>query len=342
MNNQSKACPVCDQVHDLNPLRRKSKTVVKGQEIEVEEAFLVCPNASEEEREFVNGRLLNDNLLSALDAYRTANGLLTSGEIKEIRQKLGISQSNLSLLLGWGEVTVTRYETKSIQDETYDQWMRWVSRDPLFALGSLERHRSSFTEDVYSGIRDRLIRNMEAEGNTIYVQQEIERTYYRFHEPSEFNGNRRIDIGKIESSIGYIAHQVDPLYKTALMKMLWYADMLHFRRHGTSITGLVYEHQKYGALPIGFEEIMRLPSVRVEEVPFDSYYGYKVTSVLDRSRLDLAEGESSVLHDVVNRLGPLATREIVECMHKEEAYTSTQNRDLLSYTHAQRLNWPAT
>jgi hypothetical protein len=112
--------------------------------------------------------------------------------------------------------------------------------------------------------------------------------------------------------------------------------------HGTSITGLVYEHQKYGALPIGFEEIMRLPSVRVEEVPFDSYFGYKVTSDLDRNRLKLTEGEVAVLKDVVNRLGPLSTREIVECMHKEEAYAKTGNRELLSYTHAHRLNWPKT
>jgi len=33
------------------------------------------------------------------------------------------------------------------------------------------------------------------------------------------------------------------------MKLLWYADALHFRRHGISMTGLAYKHMPYGALP---------------------------------------------------------------------------------------------
>jgi putative zinc finger/helix-turn-helix YgiT family protein len=340
MSMKSDVCLICDQPHDLTPLLRKAKTTVKGQEVEYEEAFLVCPNATEEEREFVDGRLMNRNLLSALDAYRVSRNLLTSKEIKEIRRKLGLSQSDLSLLLGWGEVTVTRYETKAVQDDTYDQWMRLVSKDSLFALKSLEHHHAAFPETRYSVIRGNLIQRMQSEGNGIYIQEEIERLYFRFTEPDDFNGNRRIDIDKIESVIGYYAHHVHPLFKTSLMKLLWYADMLHFRDHRSAITGLVYVHQKYGALPIGFEELMRLPSVRVEEIQIDACFGYEVTSVLDRNQLNLTAVEEGILHDVVKILGRLSATGIVERMHQEQAYTKTRNMGLISFEYADRLNWP--
>lgn len=46
-------------------------------------------------------------------------GLLTSDEIVAIRESYGLSQVDLAKLLGWGEATISRYESKAIQDEAY-------------------------------------------------------------------------------------------------------------------------------------------------------------------------------------------------------------------------------
>ena len=46
-------------------------------------------------------------------------GLLTSDEIVAIRESHGLSQADLAKLLGWGEATISRYESKAIQDEAY-------------------------------------------------------------------------------------------------------------------------------------------------------------------------------------------------------------------------------
>ena len=45
------------------------------------------------------------------------------------------------------------------------------------------------------------------------------------------------------------------------MKLLWYADAIHFIRHGKSMMGLVYKHMPFGALPLGYDEIIYLPTV---------------------------------------------------------------------------------
>lgn len=70
--------------------------------------------------------------------------------------------------------------------------------------------------------------------------------------------------------MGYFSHFTNYLFKVKLMKILWYADALYFKRHGKSMTGLVYKHMPYGALPIAFDEIKYLPTVKVvEEIIYD-------------------------------------------------------------------------
>ena len=120
-------CPFCDKEHDLILINENVKTLVNNQEIEYDEKRYFCDKINEE---FMTGSLLNENLLAAKDIYRKSNGLLTSNEIEGIRKKYNLSQADLSLILGWGEVTITRYETKEIQNVNYDIILRQISEDP--------------------------------------------------------------------------------------------------------------------------------------------------------------------------------------------------------------------
>lgn len=56
-------------------------------------------------------------------------------------------------LLGWGDVTVTRYESKTIQDETYDNVMRMVYNNPLFALECLDKQIDRFSSEKVTKLR---------------------------------------------------------------------------------------------------------------------------------------------------------------------------------------------
>ncbi|MFR7665816.1 MAG: hypothetical protein ACLU2J_00315 [Clostridia bacterium] len=42
-------------------------------------------------------------------------------------------------MLGLGEVTITRYETKLIQDTTYDTMMKLMDKNAMFALSHLKQ-----------------------------------------------------------------------------------------------------------------------------------------------------------------------------------------------------------
>ena len=171
---------------------RKLKEIALSAKNEItsyEEVYFFCPESVDyEEDEFVSADLMDQNLQSARNAYRKNHGLLTSYEIAEIRGLYGMSQADLAILLGWGEVTITRYETKSIQDETYDQLIRMVKDDPYYALERLKKQREKFSNEKYETLRRAIQHRIETIGIEQLNRKTIENRYAEYDEPCEFNG----------------------------------------------------------------------------------------------------------------------------------------------------------
>ncbi|MGF7186606.1 putative zinc finger/helix-turn-helix YgiT family protein [Desulfitispora alkaliphila] len=330
-------CPICNKVHSLELRKRLTQGLVKGEVVNYEEVYYLCPLSDEEENEFVPAGLMDENLLRARDAYRIQKGLLTSNEIAEIRSFYGLTQSDLSALLGWGDVTVTRYESKTVQDETYDNIMRMAFENPMFALENLDRHKERFTEDRYKRIRKKITDKVEEVGNLYLKKQEINSLYVNFQEESDYNGFKKLDIEKLANIIGYFAHFANNVFKVKLMKLLWYADALHFRRYGRSMTGLVYKHRPYGALPIAFDEIIYLPTVRViEEIIYEDI-SYKIVPNKQVNVSDFSLEELNILESVATKFKNYRAREIVNYMHEEKAYLETEEYEIIPYSLAKEL-----
>lgn len=310
----------------------------KGEIVDYEETFYRCPVTHEEDNEFVPAALMDENLLSIRDGYRKAMGLLASYEIAEIRAYYGATQSEFSNLLGWGDVTVTRYESKTIQDETYDNLMRMAHENPLFALQSLERHKIKFTEEKYQKVRRKVVQRIEESGLQYLKIQEIKSIYVNYQEESAYNGYKILNLEKLAIVMGYFASSVNNLYKVKLMYLLWYADALHFKLHGKSMTGLVYRHSNYGALPLAYDEIIFLPTVRVEEVVCHDDISYRI---LPRTKVKLSSftlDELNILEVISHKFKDYHSKEIVSYMHEEKAYTETEPFDMISFDLAKELH----
>jgi putative zinc finger/helix-turn-helix YgiT family protein len=331
-------CPICNKVHSLEMRKRLTQCLVKGEVVDYEEVYYLCTLSDEEENEFVPSGIMDENLLRARDAYRTKKGLLTSNEIATIRGFYEISQSDFSTLLGWGEITVTRYESKTIQDETYNNIMNMAYENPMFALERLDKHKDRFKLEKYNKIRNSITNKVSELGNLFLKKQEINVLYVKYQEASEYNGYKQLDIGKLASVIGYFSSFVNNLYKVKLMKLLWYTDALYFRRHERSMTGLVYKHMQYGALPIAFDEIIHLPTVKVVEE--DSIYEDISYKIIPNEEVNLSKfslEELSVLEKVATTFKDYRSREIIDYMHKEKAYTDTEAYQIIPYSLTKEL-----
>ncbi len=153
-----------------------------------------------------------------------------------------------------------------------------------------------------------------------------------------FNGYKTLDIDKLANVIGYFAQFVNNLYKVKLMKLLWYADTLFYKRHGSSMTGLVYRHIPLGALPIAYDEIATLPTVEVVEELISTDIAYRIILRQEICLSAFTLNELSVLEFIANTFKDFKTKEIVDYMHEEKAYKETSHQQIISYDLAKQLN----
>ena len=146
-------CSICEEKHNVSLVEEEREIVIKGEKIKYKELYYKC-DKYQDNNIFMSEDLWNINLINSLDGYRKKKDLLTSKEIKDIREKYQLTQSEMAYLLNLGEVTITRYETKQIQDASVDNMIRELNDNPLFALKLLEKNKNKFKR--YNEIEERI------------------------------------------------------------------------------------------------------------------------------------------------------------------------------------------
>lgn len=331
-------CPLCGQTHELERKSRIASMTIKDEHVDYEECFFVCNNSVVGESEFETGKMVDSNLLNARNAYRRKKGLLTTDEIIGIRENYGLSQVDLAKLLGWGEATISRYESKAIQDEAYDTMLRLVKDNPLQAIEFLDKNSAKFTVTKEQEIRKRMIARLDAYGKEFLSRQALEGEYVSYNEPSDENGFTPLNIDKIEAVVSYAAERVSKLYKVKLMKLLWYMDALSCKRHGHAITGLVYRHNTMGALPVGHKSLLNLERINVvEEESMNYEYMLHVYPSKNMDYLVLSKEDKAVLDEVIERFKTCEAKEMIEYMHEEKAYAETEAGEIIPFSLAKEI-----
>lgn len=331
-------CPLCDKTHEVEERKRVTSIVLKGEEVTYEERFYFCANADEDENEFETSSMTNENLLNARNAYRIKKGLLTSYEIVEIRESYGLSQVDLAKLLGWGEATISRYESKAIQDKSYDTMLRLIKDNPLQISEFLKKNADKFNPIKRMEIKAKIVEKLDLYGKEYLTRQAFESEYTNFEEPSDSNGFTVLNIDKLEAMISYIAEKASNLFKVKLMKMLWYSDALSFIENGFAMTGMVYRHEPMGALPVGHYSLMNLENLNIKEemsYNYDTMLHVYPTVGMDYSIL--SDREKAILDKVIEKFMNYKAKEIVDYMHEERAYKETNAGEIIPFSLAKEI-----
>lgn len=336
LNKEYKLCLNCMEEHEVLTVKVVEKNIFKGEEISYEATYEYCENTDEY---YASEEQITKNDMSMKIAYRENKGLLTPMQINEIRCKYGISQSDLSDLLGWGAKTITRYEGHHVQDVAHDSILRKISEDPEWYLELLETSKDKFSESTYKKYRDAALKLYEGKEGE-YLRKTIMAAYARFDGIDECTGGKKLDLDKVVDIIRYYANSVKVkyLYKVKLMKMLWYADALSYRKRNQSMTGLVYVALPMGAVPVGHEHIIDLKGVICEEHYFDYGVGYKFISDNKNVYPTITKDDEDILDYVISCFGDADSKTIVNAMHKEIAYIETASNDVIQYKYAKELS----
>ncbi|MGJ9459631.1 Panacea domain-containing protein [Oceanobacillus sp. CF4.6] len=170
-----------------------------------------------------------------------------------------------------------------------------------------------------------------------YLIDSIHASYVDF-EDKMTTGNLELNLNKVIEMINYLSEKVNSLHKVKLMKMLWYSNILFFKRKEKSISGLVYSALPMGAAPEGYEQIVLLNGVQFETLQYGEKIGYKFKPSPGFEVTELTEDEIQALDDVISLVGNLSTDEIIHKMHEEEAYKSTPSNSPILYSFAKDLS----
>lgn len=328
-------CTCCMEEHEVKTVLVNEQATFKNVKVEYEATYLYCELAEEL---YVNEKQMQENDIRLKDAYRKKEGLLTSSEISGIREKYRISQTDFCVLLGWGGKTITRYEGHQVQDKAHDTILKKIDSDAEWFIMLLNETKNSFAPEAYSRYFEAAASCYET-NQDVYLRKAIEASYAKFKGNTLYHGNTELALDKVVDVIRYFAasKEVTNLYKVKLMKLMWYADALSYKKRGVAITGLVYQSMPMGAVPVGHNSIIDLKDIPCEEVDMGETNAYHFHLCEESAFPSLSDVEKAILDFVIEKLGKMTKNQIVSFMHQEQAYLETAPKDIISFKYTESL-----
>lgn len=334
-------CPVCEDERKIEIGTRTQIITIKKEPFEVEARVERCTECGE----FFAGVEEDEaTIQKAYREYRKSHDLLQPEEIKEIREQYGLGQRAFGRTLGWGEITIHRYEAGSLQDEAHNDTLLLV-RDANNFAKLFEKNIDKLPKRVAQRVKERL--DVLREGRQEeYLHEYLESAFSKARDDI-FSGYRRFNLDKFEAVILYFCREFENVFKTKLNKLLWYFDFLTYAKQTRSATGAVYVHLTYGPVPDDYEfylaNLIRENALEVREVTFDEEKNIAGEKYVALEEPDIAlfnEVEQECLRWVGSYFGEMGAREISEYSHGEEGYKNTSGGERISYEWAEKIKLP--
>lgn len=130
-------------------------------------------------------------------------------------------------------------------------------------------------------------------------------------------------------------------FVTKMNKLLFYADFIHYKKHGYGITGLTYKALPFGPVPEHWGTLYSsLPGIDMEEFVYPSgQSGIKLESIKTDENV-LSESELTTLGKVCKYFAEMNAGEISQTSHLEKGWIENKdNRSAISYQNAFALNY---
>ena len=197
---------------------------------------------------------INDyNLNQLYNEFRKQNNIISLEHILEIPNKYKIGKRPLSLLLGWGEQTFSRYCDGDMPTKQYSAILEKIYKEPSYYLKLLEENKDRLKPIAYD-------KSKEATEILISEQQNLENS-------------------KIESVVNYLLCECEDITPLALQKILYYIQGFYYAFlkkfmfeenceawvHGPVFRNIYYKYKEYRFDPIKEESINKQFDLSISE-----------------------------------------------------------------------------
>lgn len=280
--------------------------------------YYVCDESGEEFTDEATGEI---NFAQVYNQYREENNIPFVNEIVKLREDCQLSKADMGRLLGFGENQYYRYELGEVPSPSNGRLMRTLidNRDALVSAIKESSIKESNKEKSLLAI------------SKLSAKENEDRTIFNLLFPvkrSIYNGYAITNVNKVRQMILYFLGHMNIGYKTALNKLMFYADFLMYKEHCVGISGLSYSALPYGNVPNNFKVLYGIFD-EVDEIDDEKPY-FKPLTVCDLSVF--SENEVRVLEYVAEKMAKQASTALSETNHTEDAW--------LKYKHDTKLLVP--
>lgn len=325
-------CPSCEKITELQYLRKAEEITVKGEGITVSVEYYKCTECG---AEFEDPKSKKDPLAIAYRKYRRRHGMIQPEEIRAFRQRYGLTQNELSKLLGWGLATLSRYENGALQDNTHNTILQMI-KDPRNLLNLLVQQGDFLTQER----RQKLIELLENEVKETYSFPFIYAEHFGKYKPDLYSGYKKLSLSKLFQAIIFFCR--DGVLKTKLNKLLFFADFKHYKYFASSITGVRYIHLPYGPVPDNYSYYFATlqdedKAIIIKEEDCGPYAGEVLYAEKNPDLSVFSDSEIKTLIEVKEYFKNFTASKIKEFSHGEKGYKETLDGEPISYAYAEQL-----
>lgn len=331
-------CPYCKKEVEYRIEKRDLKEF-RGIEVNTFENVAICNECNQDL--YVN-KIEDENNERIYKIYREKANIIKAEDIIKLREKYDISQRELTSILGFGKMTINRYERGGLPTKSQSDYIKLlIENDDKFIEKVKEAYeKNNINEKTYKKI---VSEEVEKDISKKEVQDNIRRYLKSVlnRKPDIYNGYKSLDLEKVENIISYIASKVKNLTITSLNKYLWYIDMLSFNKRAVAITGLTYQNQKFGPTIVykKYDELSLLDDkYQREDIETENGNTTKIISNNNFNLDKISSSEKEIIDTIIKLLKNKKVTDISEMSHREDGWRKTKRFEQISFEYAMNLN----
>lgn len=273
-------CESCHDIIDYEVRDVELSKEIKGQNISYKGKKAFCSGCTEEV--FVE-EILDYNLQQLDDAYRKDQNLISTEEVKTILEKYDIGKRPLSQLLGWGEITITRYADGALPTKQYSDRLLGILDSPEEMDRTLKENKDNITDLAYSKSKAAIKKLGDC------------------HHVFENNDN------KIDEVTQYLIANLSDVTPLALQKLLYYSQGFFTVFHEEYLFEDDCEAWLHGPV---YKEIYH-------KYKDCGYNPIDNRIIKDTKKLDLTDKEKEILDAIIKNFGCYSGKVLEKMTHAE-------------------------
>lgn len=292
----------------------------RKESFEIVYQYYYCEDSGER---FEDEQLMELNLNQVYDQYRVKHNIPFPEEVREIRHQYGLSGTKMSMVLGFGTNQYRDYEKGDIPSLSNARLIQLVKNpDEFIRLVQLSTQLDEREKERSISNAKRQLLHLEAQ------KVDIEQHLWGDLRADAFTGFRRPDLYRFFEVIRFFARKTSPR-KVKMNKLLFYADFLHFKRYGHSITGARYIAIQMGPVPDNFDGLFneaRLQGyITIQYEQFDNgNIGEQFVPGKKAADLSLEKEELETLELVSSTFEDMNTSDMIQISHEERAWIENE------------------